>query len=271
MKRELILIGIAFLIVLILFLSVTRYLSAARTDRLDKALLAAEARIAQLEAEVQAANQKLATLAQSPQPLPGPNSASSIAGAWVQYVAAGAGVTNLVRIEGTSSVHNWQVESHLLGGSALLGTGFPTAPADSTAFSLFPDMLFDAGDQVFELDRLGEVFTATDRAAGGGRLLLFHNCGQEYDGNILQRLVFPELGGDLAAIDAGHHDIQQDEIGMKRMRGGYPGGPGILSSHLVFSRALQIPLQHSGEAGLVVYYQDFLLHRGHIVSSFRAI
>jgi hypothetical protein len=30
-----------------------------------------------------------------------------------------------VRIEGTSSLHNWQVEGHLIGGSAEVGAGFP--------------------------------------------------------------------------------------------------------------------------------------------------
>ncbi len=49
--------------------------------------------------------------------------------ALVRYAAAvGPGITNLVRIEGTSSVHNWQVEGHLLGGSAEFEAGF-LAPA----------------------------------------------------------------------------------------------------------------------------------------------
>ena len=39
-----------------------------------------------------------------------------------------AGLTNLVRIEGTSTVHDWQVEGHLIGGSAEFGQGFPTQP-----------------------------------------------------------------------------------------------------------------------------------------------
>ena len=39
-----------------------------------------------------------------------------------------AGLTNLVRIEGTSTVHDWQVEGHLIGGSAELGPGLPTRP-----------------------------------------------------------------------------------------------------------------------------------------------
>jgi hypothetical protein len=40
------------------------------------------------------------------------------------YTAAAApGLTNLVRIEGTSTVHNWQVEGHLIGGNADLTEG----------------------------------------------------------------------------------------------------------------------------------------------------
>ena len=38
------------------------------------------------------------------------------------------GLTNLVRIEGTSTIHNGQVEGHLIGGRAELGEGFPTRP-----------------------------------------------------------------------------------------------------------------------------------------------
>ena len=44
----------------------------------------------------------------------------------VRYAAfSRPGLTNLVRIEGTSTVHDWQVEGRLIGGSAELGTGLP--------------------------------------------------------------------------------------------------------------------------------------------------
>lgn len=48
---------------------------------------------------------------------------------WLRYAATAApGVSNFVRIEGTSSLHDWQVEGHLIGGSAEFEPGFPPAP-----------------------------------------------------------------------------------------------------------------------------------------------
>ncbi len=38
------------------------------------------------------------------------------------------GPENKVRIEGTSSVHDWQVEGHLIGGFVEAGAGFPFEP-----------------------------------------------------------------------------------------------------------------------------------------------
>jgi hypothetical protein len=52
----------------------------------------------------------------------------------VRYAAfSRAGLTNLVRIEGTSTVHDWQVEGHLIGGSAEFRQGFPTQPGAPAA------------------------------------------------------------------------------------------------------------------------------------------
>ncbi len=42
------------------------------------------------------------------------------------YALPGAGVK--VRIEGTSSVHDWQMESHIIGGYVEAGANFPTQP-----------------------------------------------------------------------------------------------------------------------------------------------
>lgn len=39
-----------------------------------------------------------------------------------------SGPTMKIRIEGTSTVHDWQVEGHLIGGSLEVGPGFPTEP-----------------------------------------------------------------------------------------------------------------------------------------------
>jgi len=41
-------------------------------------------------------------------------------------------LTNLVRIEGTSTIHDWQVEGHLIGGSAEVGPGLPAGPGAET-------------------------------------------------------------------------------------------------------------------------------------------
>ncbi|HWX20221.1 MAG TPA: YceI family protein [Candidatus Binatia bacterium] len=36
-----------------------------------------------------------------------------------------------VRIEGTSTIHDWQVEGHIIGGSIEVGPGFPTEPGQT--------------------------------------------------------------------------------------------------------------------------------------------
>ena len=56
------------------------------------------------------------------------NAAGDSLGPWSTYaLATAAGFTNVVRIEGTSSIHNWQVESHLISGSAQFGPGLPVS------------------------------------------------------------------------------------------------------------------------------------------------
>ena len=55
----------------------------------------------------------------------GTTAATGAAG-WTRFAATASGVTNLVRMEGTSSMHNWQVVGRLIGGSAeLAGISFP--------------------------------------------------------------------------------------------------------------------------------------------------
>ena len=113
MKRALSLIGVIGITALIAYLAITRQLSQERAARLDRALMDAEAREIQLEADIEAAKQRSA----------------AVAAPLVRYAAfSKPGLTNLVRIEGTSTVHDWQVEGHLIGGSAELGTGMPTRP-----------------------------------------------------------------------------------------------------------------------------------------------
>ena len=133
------------MIALIAYLAVTRHLAQERAVKLDRALMDAEARVIQLEADVDAAKQRLAELTQretarppaaaaapaagGAAPGPSPATGAAAAGPLVRYAAISrAGLTNLVRIEGTSSVHDWQVEGRLIGGSAQFGPGFPSQP-----------------------------------------------------------------------------------------------------------------------------------------------
>ena len=134
----------------------------------------AEARMIQLEADIEAANQRLSQLSQAREPSPPlvtpirvlkravpaaaptapaasrvvraaasqPPPAAETGAGWavtaapppvvgplVRYAAfSSQGLTNLVRIEGTSSLRPWQVESPFIGGSAELGQGFPAPP-----------------------------------------------------------------------------------------------------------------------------------------------
>lgn len=169
MKRALKFLVVIGVMGLITYLAVTGHLSQQRADRLDRALMDAEARVMQLEEEIEAAKARLAELARTqalarppvarpsatpagtPTAPPAPQTVAEsvaappstdttgtgplapvpgagIAGAWPRYAAFAAGVTNLVRIEGTSTIHDWQVEGHLVGGSAELGPGFLTRP-----------------------------------------------------------------------------------------------------------------------------------------------
>ena len=139
MRRALWIVGVIGLTALIAFLAITRHLALERAARLDRALMAAEARMIQMEADMEAAKQRPAALTQGSNASP-PSGASSIAapaaaaGAspLVRYVAVSKpGLTNVVRIEGTSTVHDWQVEGHLVGGSAGLGSGVPTRPGET--------------------------------------------------------------------------------------------------------------------------------------------
>ncbi len=137
MKRILSIMGVIVVVALIVFLAVTRHLAQQRAAKLDQALMEAQARVIQLEGELEAAKQRVAEPAQAGQaspPAAGTVAAPAAAGSSVRYAAfSRAGLTNLVRIEGTSSAHDWQVEGHLLGGSAEFPQGFPAQPGEQAA------------------------------------------------------------------------------------------------------------------------------------------
>jgi hypothetical protein len=179
MKRALSIFGIVGVTALTTYLAITRQQAQERAAKLDLALQDAEARVIDLEAEIDAAKQRLAELLRAQQasrpvaappraaraavPTAGPTSAepsppatgvtaavpSAAAGAsgvavavaapvvlgpLVRYTAfSGAGLTSVVRIEGTSTIHDWQVEGHLIGGSAEFGPGFASPPGAEAA------------------------------------------------------------------------------------------------------------------------------------------
>jgi len=167
MKRALGIFGVIGVTALITYLAITRQMEQERAARLDRALLDAEARVIQLEADIDAAKQRLtelkqareaarpATAPQRPAPVVAPvamaeatataisvttgasppvgagvavtvAAPAAVVGPMVRYAAfSKTGLTNLVRIEGTSTIHDWQVEGHFIGGSAELGSGLP--------------------------------------------------------------------------------------------------------------------------------------------------
>jgi hypothetical protein len=49
----------------------------------------------------------------------------------MQLFPSKAGGNQKIRIEGTSSVHDWRMESHLIGGALEIGPGFPTEPGQA--------------------------------------------------------------------------------------------------------------------------------------------
>ena len=69
----------------------------------------------------------------------------------------------------------------------------------------------DAGDHLVEGEGLGDVVVTTGTQTGhlvfGGVL-----CGQEQHGG--GGAVFAQAAGHLEAVHAGHHDVQDDEVGI---------------------------------------------------------
>ncbi len=128
MKRAFILLGVVGVVALLVFLAVTGHLSKERAARLDRALMESENRVVQLEGGLQTLKQQLEQLSKSP----AASTTSVVAGitptggAMVSYTTAtGNTVTNSIRIEGTSSVHDWRVQGPLIGGTVQLPSGFP--------------------------------------------------------------------------------------------------------------------------------------------------
>lgn len=145
MKRVLIVLGVLGVVAVIAFLAVTRNMAQQRAAKLDKALIQAESRVLELEGDVQSLEEELEELkkaqsqpapsagtnaAVAPSPTPTATTQAPASGELVRYAAAGGtGFTNMVRIEGTSSVHDWRVVGTLIGGTVDLPQGFPETAA----------------------------------------------------------------------------------------------------------------------------------------------
>ncbi len=176
MKRAGFVLGAICLIAVIAYLAISKNLAEGRAARLDRALMDAEARMMKLESEIESARHQLADLASAQQASrqskvtegggkpPGAMTQASSGGAaqttdpasppagqtaaaatepavtpssWTRYAAlAGGGATNMVKIEGTSTIHDWRVVGYLVGGSAEFGDPFPPAPGSETKSSV---------------------------------------------------------------------------------------------------------------------------------------
>jgi len=138
MKRALRILLILGVLAIIAYLGIMKHLAEQRAARLDTALHDADAQNIQMEADLQAANQRIADLTKAQEAMrlkagergagtgasqPGtgitalPLTSGAAGGTLLYTAAGGVGLTNLVRIEGTSTIHDWQVESRLIGGS----------------------------------------------------------------------------------------------------------------------------------------------------------
>jgi hypothetical protein len=175
MKRVFAILAAVGLTAVVTFLLVTRHMADARADRLDRALTDAEARLTQLESDLDAARRQIADFTETQNELRarrsaaastrrseakangsnqsgpagtpemalssddgGPTGSPRLINAAVPVVAvgpvlfaatSGSDVTNLVRIEGTSTIHDWQVEGHMIGGTARFPAGLPSGQA----------------------------------------------------------------------------------------------------------------------------------------------
>lgn len=146
MKRVLIALAVLGVLGVIAFLAVTRNMAQQRATKLDKALIEAEGRLLELEGDIQSLEEELEEAKKAAQSQPAPAAVTNAASATqaatqtatttgdlVRYAAApGAGFTNVVRIEGTSSVHDWRVVGTLIGGTVELPQGFPETSGTGT-------------------------------------------------------------------------------------------------------------------------------------------
>lgn len=151
MKRALIVVVILAFGGLIAFLAVTKNMAEKRADKLDKALMKAEGRLLELDGDVLALEEELAEAKEAAKQAPSQTTApvaepakteaaapsataTPVAAETVRYVAsAGAGITNQVRIEGTSSMHDWRVVGGLIGGSVEFPAGFTATAGTANA------------------------------------------------------------------------------------------------------------------------------------------
>ncbi len=162
MKRAAGILAVVILTAVYTWLATTKYLAEERSARLERELAAAEARVVQLGQELDSASTRVTGLGRkeaesqathgvftreavaTPPAASAPESlfekitissgsenavasvpvAPVVLGPSIRYLPA-PGPGSVVRVEGTSNIHDWQAESRVIGGSAELPAGFP--------------------------------------------------------------------------------------------------------------------------------------------------
>ena len=80
-------------------------------------------------------------------------------------------------------------------------------------------MFFEAVEELGLIDRLGKEAQAANVSGMVVDLGLPDRGGQEDDRNIAELGMLAEEEGEVAAIEPGHHDVQQDEVRSEIERG----------------------------------------------------
>jgi hypothetical protein len=117
---------------------------------------------------------------------------------------------------------------------------------------------FDARGQFGRVGRLGQIVIGSGLEPG--YLIIDHRLGREHDDrDTLRSRIVPQTTADLVAVHAGHHDVQNDKVGLLGV--GAPDGllPVTGRDDLV-SLALQHHADELKTVYIIVHDQDFLGH-----------
>jgi hypothetical protein len=125
--------------------------------------------------------------------------------------------------------------------------------------------VFHRFHEAFQAHGLGQQ-RAAGRHRAFGRFLLCHRAGEEDHGHLPQRGVGLDAPRQLAAVHAGHDDVQQDEVGLELTRRGQRVQGVVLLAHLVAPGHLEVRADHPGQGRLVVNDEDALGVHGQLLS-----